>query len=103
LCFIYVTPYFFLHAEARMHADVTYYGWTWYIFKSAVLLAQFLTYLLLTIFECETAHAQFFKTSICIAPQLDYFNCLSRLARKRRSGSCRARTSAFSYEARASA
>jgi hypothetical protein len=31
-----------------------------------------------------------------------YFNSSSRLVRKRRSGSCRARASAFSYEARAS-
>jgi hypothetical protein len=31
-----------------------------------------------------------------------YFNPSSRLARKRRSGSCRAKASAFSYEARAS-
>jgi len=51
LCLIYVTPYFFLNAEARAHADLTYYGWTWYIFKSAVLLVQFLTYLILTIWS----------------------------------------------------
>lgn len=51
LCFIYVIPYFFLNAEARVQADITYYGWTWYIFKSAVLLVQFLSYLILTVWS----------------------------------------------------
>jgi hypothetical protein len=45
----------------------------------------------------STAEANYFYFNF-----LFYFNSWSRLARKRRSGSCCARASAFSYEARAS-
>ena len=49
LCVLYLMPYYLRSSEANFNWVSTYYGRPWYIVKSAVLLFQFLVYLMLMV------------------------------------------------------
>jgi AraC-like DNA-binding protein len=49
LCVLYLVPYYLQSSEAELHPASSYYGQPWYIVRSALLLFQFLVYLILIV------------------------------------------------------
>lgn len=49
LCVLYMVPYYFQSGAAKLNGISTYYGRPWYFVRSALLLFQFLVYLMLIV------------------------------------------------------
>jgi len=49
LCILFLTPYYLQTSEAKLSGVSSYDGMPWYVVRSALLLAQFLVYLIFTV------------------------------------------------------